>query len=109
MKFVPESASGQPGETINFSIVNGTPNYQVGFESAADLTSYGSINEVQAQYNQTTGSGWYKVGPYGPGVDRLCALDSKSQRAYLTVYAVGGTTPTTTGTSPTTTGTIPKG
>lgn len=83
--FDPSSAQVLPGETVNFTIRNGVPPYQLGFENTWDLQSYDDIGQVVAYLNADTGTGSYTAGPNNNTTDRLAGQDSTGARCFLTV------------------------
>ena len=89
-RFDPSSAQALPGETINFSLLNGIPPYQLGFEDTGDLQSYDDISEVVAYLNADNGVGSYTVGPNNNCSDRLAAQDSTGASCFLEITVGDG-------------------
>ncbi|MHC4662319.1 MAG: hypothetical protein ACYS8W_11580 [Planctomycetota bacterium] len=97
LRFSPEDALASPSEVVNFQLVGGVPPYQLGFRYESDCQSWPSYTQAQGAIDPYSGAGWYQVGGISPATDRLCALDSGGQEAYITI-SVSGSTGTGTGT-----------
>lgn len=89
-RFNPETATADSGDTVSFTLVNGTPPYQFGYMDAADIESYSDPSQIQATFDSNTGSGSYTVGPNSDCADRLAALDATDSVCYLTITVGSG-------------------
>ena len=86
-RFSPETASANPGDTVNFSLVNGTPPFQLGYLS---IQSYDNPADAQGSFDPNTGTGSYVVGPNGECTDILAAQDSTGEGCSMTIYVGSG-------------------
>lgn len=93
LSFSPSSAYCEPGQTVSFILLNGTPPYQFGYTDAADIRSYGDPSQIQATFDSNTGSGSYTVGPNSSCLDRIAASDSTGAICHMSITVSDGTTP----------------
>jgi predicted esterase len=80
----------EPGETVNFTLLGGTPPYQFGYMDPADIQSYDNVSQMQATFDSDTGIGSYTVGPNPSCTDRLAAQDTDGAICYLTITVGDG-------------------
>jgi plastocyanin len=88
--FSPETAAANPGDTVSFTILNGTPPYQFGYVDAADIQSYSDPSQIQATFDSNTGVGSYTVGPNSDCTDKIAAQDSTGALCYMTITVGSG-------------------
>jgi plastocyanin len=87
-RFEPASVYAYPGQTVQFTLLDGTASYKFGYQDPSDICSYYSVSQIQATFNSNTGVGSYTVGPYGNCTDRLAAQDGAGSICYMTVVVL---------------------
>ena len=85
--FEPKLVNANPGDTVNFTLLNGTPPYQLGYVT---IQSYNDPSDAQGSFNSNTGVGSYVVGPNGDCTDILAAQDATGTGCSMTIYVGGG-------------------
>ena len=85
--FEPKLVNANPGDTVNFTLQNGTPPYQLGYVA---IQSYNDPSDAQGSFNSNTGVGSYVVGPNGDCTDILAAQDATGTGCSMTIYVGGG-------------------
>jgi PKD repeat protein len=86
-RFEPKMAEADPGDTVNFTLLNGTPPYQLGYVT---ILSYDSPADAKGTFNSSTGVGSYIVGPNPDCTDVLAAQDSTGASCVMDIYVGGG-------------------
>jgi uncharacterized protein YkwD len=92
-RFEPSEVTASPGETVNFTLVNGVAPFQVGYVDAADIQSYDDPSQIQGQLDPNAGTGYYVVGPNNDCIDMLAAVDSDGALCYMTITVGSGGEP----------------